>query len=169
MCIRDSSRDGHQNTCQGHENTFSIATNSLLRYDKVAIVVYHNRTGIFGDAKVIDVKALSRGDEAIDTIPSNELTILWPRYTTITTNTIDIHYYRNNIDTSSNGKVCSRVSNLVKNNINSDSSRTTITNDDAIKCHHPAHIISINDFTDSEYCVHLYNYDSDNADDDSLR
>ena len=133
----------------------------------MAIVVYHNRTGIFGDAKVIDVNALTQDGAVNNMIPSNSLTILWPRYSTVTTDIIDIHYHRNNIDTKT--KVCSRVSNLVKNNINSESSSSTVSNDDAIKCHLPAYIISISDFTTSDYCVHLYNYDSDNTDDVVVR
>ena len=126
--------------------------------DKVAIVVYNKSTGIFSDAKVINVNELSQSNR----LTSSKLTILWPRYNTVTSSTIDIHYYAN---TNSN-KICSRVSNLIKNNINSDNSITTVNNDDMIKCYDPSHIITIDNFLNSEYCVHLYDYTSDNTNDD---
>jgi hypothetical protein len=162
-CLAIISRDGHQKTCQGYDNSFSISSTSISRYDKVAIVVYNNRTGIFSDAKVINVKELSHSN----TLKSSKLTILWPRYTTVTSSTIDIHYYANT-NTNTN-KICSRVSNLIKNNVNSDSSITTVNNDDLIKCYDPSHIITIDNFLDSEYCVHLYDYTSDNTNDDVVR
>ena len=38
-----------------------------------------------------------------------------------------------------------------------------------IKCYDPSHIITIDNFLNSEYCVHLYDYTSDNTNDDVVR
>lgn len=165
-CFVIISRDGHQNKCQGHDNTYSISTSSIKRYDKVGLVIYHNTTGLFSDAKVIDVKELSYDLAEVEKKVPSKVTIVWPSLTTITTSTVDIHYYFNNDATN---KICSRVSNLTKNNMNSDVSITRVTNDDDVKCYNPANIITISNLVNSEYCVHLYNYQFADVGDDIVR
>lgn len=165
-CFVIISRDGHQNKCQEHDNTYSIITSSIKRYDKVALVIYHNTTGLFSDAKVIDVKELSYDLAEVEKKVESKVTIVWPSLTTITTSTVDIHYYSNN---DASNKICSRVSNLIKNNMNSDVSITRVTNDDDVKCYNPANIITISNLVNSEYCVHLYNYQFADVGDDIVR